>query len=48
MSDVLIRDLPHDVLAGLDARDAEPGLSRIEHIPRRVAQDLGMLYTTGE
>ncbi|GAB7142089.1 MULTISPECIES: FitA-like ribbon-helix-helix domain-containing protein [Mycobacterium] len=39
MSDVLIRDIPDDVLAGLDARAAEVGLSRVEYIRRRLAQD---------
>jgi hypothetical protein len=39
VSDVLIRDIPDDVLAGLDARAAELGLSRVEYIRRRLAQD---------
>lgn len=39
MSDVLIRDLPDDVLAGIDARAAELGVSRVEYIRRRLAQD---------
>jgi hypothetical protein len=39
MSDVLIRDIPDDVLAGRDARAAELGLSRVEYIRRRLAQD---------
>lgn len=39
MSDVLIRDVPEDVLAGLDARASELGLSRVEYIRRRLAQD---------
>jgi hypothetical protein len=39
VSDVLIRDVPDDVLAGLDARAAELGLSRVEYIRRRLAQD---------
>jgi hypothetical protein len=39
MSDVLIRDIPDDVLAGIDARAAELGLSRVEYIRRRLAQD---------
>jgi len=36
---VLIRDIPDDVLAGIDARAAELGLSRVEYIRRRLAQD---------
>jgi hypothetical protein len=39
MGDVLIRDVPDDVLAGLDAHAAELGLSRVEYIRRRLAQD---------
>jgi len=39
VSDVLIRDIPDDVLAGIDARAAELGLSRVEYIRRRLAQD---------
>lgn len=39
MSDVLIRDIPDDVLAGLDAHAARLGLSRVEYIRRRLAQD---------
>lgn len=38
-SDLLIRDVPDDVLARLDARAAELGLSRAEYIRRRLAQD---------
>lgn len=41
MSDVLIRDVPDDVLAGLDALAARKGLSRVEYIRRRLAQDAG-------
>jgi Ribbon-helix-helix protein, copG family len=39
MSDVLIRDVPDEVLAGLDAHAARLGLSRVEYIRRRLAQD---------
>ena len=39
MSDVLIRDIPEEVLAGLDAHAARLGLSRSEYIRRRLAQD---------
>lgn len=39
MSDVLIRDVPEDVLAALDALAAKMGLSRTEYIRRRLAQD---------
>ena len=39
MSDVLIRDIPDDVLAALDVLAARVGLSRSEYIRRRLAQD---------
>lgn len=39
MSDVLIRDVPDDVLANLDAIAARVGLSRTEYIRRRLTQD---------
>jgi hypothetical protein len=39
VSDVLIRDIPDDVLAALDLLAAQLGLSRTEYIRRRLAQD---------
>lgn len=39
MSDVLIRDVPDDVLKAIDARAAKLGLSRVEYVRRRLAQD---------
>ena len=39
MSDVLIRDIPDDVLAGVDAHAARLGISRVEYIRRRLAVD---------
>lgn len=39
MSDVLLRDIPDDVLAGIDAHAEALGLSRVEYIRRRLAQD---------
>ena len=39
MSDVLIRDIPDEVLAALDAKAARLGVSRTEYIRRRLAQD---------
>jgi len=39
MSDVLIRDVPDDVLAALEGLAARLGLSRSEYIRRRLAQD---------
>jgi hypothetical protein len=39
MADVLIRDVPDDVIAALDARASRLGLSRSEYVRRRLAQD---------
>lgn len=39
MSDILIRDIPDDVLVAVDAHAARLGLSRVEYIRRRLAQD---------
>ena len=39
VSDLLIRDVPDDVLAALDLLAAKLGLSRTEYIRRRLAQD---------
>ena len=39
MADVLIRDIPEAVLAGVDAHAARLGLSRVEYIRRRLASD---------
>jgi hypothetical protein len=39
MSDILIRDVPDDVVTAIDARAAAIGLSRNEYLRRRLAQD---------
>jgi plasmid stability protein len=39
MADVLIRDVPDEVVAALDARAGRLGLSRSEYVRRRLAQD---------
>jgi plasmid stability protein len=39
MTDVLVRDVPDDVVAALDAHAARLGLSRSEYVRRRLAQD---------
>jgi plasmid stability protein len=39
MTDVLIRDVPEDVIAALDAHAARLGLSRSEYVRRRLAHD---------
>ena len=45
MADVLVRDVPEAVLAGVDAHAARLGLSRVEYIRRRLAADAS---TSGE
>lgn len=40
MTDMLIRDVPDDVLAALDERAGRLGLSRSEYVRRRLAQDI--------
>lgn len=39
MTDVLIRDVPDDVIAALDSRASRLGISRTEYVRRRLAQD---------
>jgi hypothetical protein len=39
MADVLIRDVPDEVVAALDAHAGRLGLSRSEYVRRRLAQD---------
>jgi len=39
MSDVLIRGVPDEVLTAIDARAAKLGISRVEYVRRRLAQD---------
>ena len=39
MTDMLIRDVPDDVIAALEAHARRLGLSRGEHVRRRLAQD---------
>jgi Ribbon-helix-helix protein, copG family len=39
MTDVLIRDVPEEVIAALDAHARRLGLSRSEYVRRRLAQD---------
>jgi len=39
MSDVLIRDVPDEVIAAIDAKAATLGLSRNEYLRRRLHQD---------
>lgn len=39
MTDILVRDVPEDVVAALDARASRLGLSRNEYLRRRLAQE---------
>jgi hypothetical protein len=39
MTDVLIRDIPDEVIAVVDAHAARLGISRSEYVRRRLAQD---------
>jgi hypothetical protein len=39
VADVLIRDVPDEVIAAVDARASSLGLSRSEYLRRRLAQD---------
>ena len=39
MSDILIRDIPDEVLSAIDSRAAKLGISRSEYVRRRLAQD---------
>ncbi len=41
MTDMLIRDVPDEVIAAVDARAGRLGLSRSEYVRRRLAQDAG-------
>jgi hypothetical protein len=42
VTDVLIRDVPDDVIAAVDANAGRLGLSRSEYVRRRLAQDAAM------
>jgi plasmid stability protein len=39
MTDMLIRDIPDEVVAALDSHAGRLGLSRSEYVRRRLAQD---------
>ncbi|WP_125776497.1 antitoxin [Antribacter gilvus] len=40
MSDILIRDVPDEVVRAIDAQASHLGLSRTEYLRRRLAQDV--------
>jgi hypothetical protein len=42
MTDMLIRDVPDDVIAAVDAQAGRLGLSRSEYVRRRLAQDAAL------
>ena len=42
MTDMLIRDVPDDVIAALEAHARRLGLSRTEYVRRRLAQDAAL------
>ncbi|WP_427888569.1 FitA-like ribbon-helix-helix domain-containing protein [Kribbella sp. GL6] len=46
MSDVLIRDVPDDVLAVIDQRAAIQGLSRNEYLRRQLSQEAARFQAT--
>lgn len=46
MTDVLVRDVPDDVVAALEARAARLGISRSEFLRRRLAQEAASNATT--
>jgi Ribbon-helix-helix protein, copG family len=51
MTDVLIRDVPDEVIAAVDAHAGRLGLSRSEYVRRRLAQDAatsGSAVTAGD
>jgi len=51
MTDMLIRDVPDDVIAALEAHARRLGLSRTEYVRRRLAQDAAVSdspVTTGD
>lgn len=42
MTDMLIRDVPDDVIAALDSHASRLGISRAEYVRRRLAQDVAI------
>jgi hypothetical protein len=42
MPDILIRDLPSEVLAALDTKASTLGLSRVEFVRRALVQEAGI------
>jgi plasmid stability protein len=46
VNDILIRDVPEDVLSAIDSRAARLGISRSEYVRRRLAQDAAVVGAT--
>ena len=46
MTDMLIRDVPDDVIAALETHARRLGLSRTEYVRRRLAQDAAVPEST--
>jgi hypothetical protein len=46
MTDILIRDVPDEVIAAVDAQAGRLGLSRSEYVRRRLAQDAAATSAT--
>ena len=46
MADILLRDVPDEVLAALDAHAARLRVSRSEYLRRRLAQDASLMPGT--
>ena len=46
MADMLIRDIPDEVVAALDSHAGHFGLSRSEYVRRRLAQDAAAYEAT--
>ena len=44
MTDILIRDVPSDVVAAIDRAATALGLSRAEYVRRRLAQDVAFTH----
>ena len=40
MTDILIRDVPDEIVAAIDAKAARAGLSRTEYLRRALARDV--------
>ena len=41
MTDILIRDVPDEIVAAIDAKAARAGLSRTEYLRRALAREVG-------